>query len=255
MWRNHNIAVVVPAYCEERLLPETLETMPDFVDRVIVVDDGSPDDTYEVARRRADVDDRIEALRLGYNSGVGAAIVAGYRRALELHADVVAVMAADAQMDPDDLERVLAPIVDGDADYSKGDRLAHRRADEMPTVRRLGTQILAAVTGLVAGEPQLSDSQCGYTAVSAAILRELPLDELYPRYGYPNDLLLRLAECDAELAQPAVRPVYGDEVSGFHWRAVIAPISAILLRGAGRRMWGPIRRRLREAVKAAVVKS
>ncbi len=230
------IAVVVPAYRESRLLPKTLATMPVFVDHLVVVDDGSPDDTFDVAAMWADAVDRIEVVRLGFNYGVGRAICAGYERALHRGADVVAVMAADAQMDPAELKDVLAPVVEGRADYSKGDRLAHREAAKMPPVRRMGTRLLGWLTGAVAGRAGLRDSQCGYTAISAEMLRCLPLQNLYPRYGYPNDLLLRLVELDARIAQPVVRPVYGDEVSGLRIGSVVGPISGILLRGLARRM-------------------
>ena len=236
MWREKEIAVVVPAYREARLLPRTLETMPAFVDHVVVVDDGSPDETFAVARRWSEREERVEVVRLGFNQGVGRAIGAGYERALVLGAEVVAVMAADAQMDPDDLPRVLEPVVEGQADYSKGDRLTHREAAKMPPVRRAGTWLLAWMTGIVAGRTEIRDSQCGYTAISAAMLKRLPLRELYPRYGYPNDLLLRLAEQGARLAQPPVRPVYGDEISGLKIGSVVGPIAGILGRGLMRRV-------------------
>lgn len=236
MWRQSKVAVVVPAYREMHLLPKTLETMPDYVDQVVVVDDGSPDDTYGVACDCADGDPRVEVVRLGFNYGVGRAISVGYRRALQGGADVVAVMAADAQMDPDDLRTVLAPVVGGSADYSKGDRLAHREAQRMPPMRRLGTRVLAWMTGVVAGHPNIRDSQCGYTAISAPMLRRLPLDELYPRYGYPNDMLIRLILRDARIAQPVVRPIYGEEISGLKISAVVGPITGILLNGLIRRL-------------------
>ncbi len=236
MYEEQTIAVVVPAYREAKLLPKTLETMPEFVDEVIVVDDGSPDDTWEVARRFASQRPRVRAVRLGFNYGVGRAISMGYREALRRGAHVVAVMAADAQMDPADLEDVIAPVARGQADYSKGDRLGHEQADAMPPVRRFGTWLLGWLTGLAAGNGEIRDSQCGYTAISARMLRQLPLHRLYPRYGYPNDLLLRLAEQDAEIAQPTVRPVYEDERSGLNVRAVAGPIAGILLRGVVRRL-------------------
>ncbi len=242
MYDNKKIAVVVPAYCEEQLLPRTLETMPEWVDRVVVVDDGSPDGTFEVARRYAEVDESVEVLRLGFNYGVGRAIGAGYERALQRGADVVAVMAADAQMDPGDLEDVVRPVVEGEADYSKGDRTAHQEVGRMPPVRRLGTQVLALLTGAVAGRAGIRDSQCGYTAISTSMIERLPLEKLYPRYGYPNDLLLRLVEEDARIVQPVVRPVYADEKSGLKIAGVVGPISAILLRGLGRRVYRGVRR-------------
>ncbi len=230
------IAVVVPAYCETALLPATVASMPDFVDDVVVVDDGSPDSTFEVARGLSQVDPRVHVVRLGFNYGVGRAISRGYQRALELGADVVAVMAADNQMDPADLVRVVEPVVDEDADYAKGNRLAHPDSEQMPALRRLGTRLLGRMTGAVCGLPELDDSQCGYTAISAEALSHVPLDELYPRYGYPNDLILRLTEVGARIHQPTVRPVYASEQSGLRIPAVILPITGILLRGALRRV-------------------
>ena len=236
MYRGATIAVVVPAHREERILPRMLARVPDFVDQIIVVDDGSPDATAEVARRAADLDPRITVLVLAQNQGVGRAITRGYEQALEQRADVVAVMAGDDQMDPADLPALLDPVVEGRADYAKGNRLAHTDWRRMPFVRRQGTRALATLTGVLAGYPSLRDSQCGYTAISAQALRQLPLDELYPRYGYPNDLLMRLGASRARLAQPAVRPVYADEVSGLRVSRVALPIGGILARGLLRRL-------------------
>ena len=233
--RTEEVAVVVPAYREEALLAETVETIPQWVKQVVIVDDGSPDETYAVASALSHEYGRVEVIRLGYNQGVGAAIVAGYRWAMAEGATVVAVMAADAQMDPDDLEAVVTPVVEGEADYSKGNRLDHPDIDEMPAVRRLGTWALGGLTGWVSGYDGLQDSQCGYTAISTEMLQELELEALYPHYGYPNDLLIRLGERGARLSQPVVRPVYGDEESGLSVTGVIPTISAILMRGWWRR--------------------
>jgi glycosyltransferase involved in cell wall biosynthesis len=231
-----SLAVVVPAYCETALLPETIASMPAYVDHIVVVDDGSPDGTFEAARSAGACDERVEVIRLGFNYGVGRAITRGYEHALGLGADVVAVMAADNQMDPDDLSRVVEPVVDGLADYAKGNRLAHPDSEQMPALRRFGTRLLGKMTGVVCGLPELDDSQCGYTAISAEALRHIPLQKLYPRYGYPNDLILRLRELGARIEQPVVRPVYASEQSGLRIPAVIVPIGGILVRGALRRV-------------------
>ncbi|RAL23097.1 glycosyl transferase [Lujinxingia litoralis] len=238
MFEAKRVAVVVPAYCEAAILPRTLAGLPAYVDDVIVVDDGSPDATFEVARGLAAREARVEVVRLGFNYGVGRAIVSGYERALQLGADVVVVMAADDQMDPRDLPDVIAPVARGEADYVKGNRLRHDEIGRMPPLRRAGTWALGRLTSVVSGLEGLEDTQCGYTAIGRAMLERLPLGELYPRYGYPNDMLIRLAERGARVAQPVVRPVYADEVSGLKITKVIGPISGILMRGAWRRWTG-----------------
>ncbi len=236
MLLDQRVAVVVPAYREEALLGRTLARIPSYVDDVIVVDDGSPDATFEVALRCAREDARVRVRRLGYNQGVGRAIIRGYQEAMALGADAIAVMAADDQMDPSELPSVLEPILEGRAEYAKGNRLAHHEAQRMPPVRRLGTHLLGRVTGWIAGLPDLDDAQCGYTAISRRALSRLPLDSIYPRYGYPNDMLLRLGEVGARVVQPTVRPVYADEVSGLRVHKVIVPITGILARGLWRRV-------------------
>lgn len=235
MYCGRRIAVVVPAYCEERLIGRTLGRVPEYVDHVLVIDDASPDGTYEAAARVARLDPRVEVLRLGHNRGVGGAIIAGYERANRLGAFAAVVMAGDDQMDPGDMPRLLDPLVDGSADYAKGNRLVHPDAQRMPPVRRFGTRLLAHLTALTAGLDGLDDAQCGYTALRLELLDVLPVEKIFPRYGYPNDLILRLAECGARIVEVPVRPVYADEVSGLAVHRVVFPISGILLRGAARR--------------------
>lgn len=234
MFQDFRVAVVIPAYNEELLISRTVGRVPSFVDFVVVVDDASQDHT-RIAAAAALGGRAGSVLRLKKNQGVGGAITSGYRAAIASGADIIVVMAGDDQMDPEDLPRVLAPIADGQADYVKGNRLAHPMAQEMPRVRRFGTRLLARITGAVAGLSELDDSQCGYTAITSLAVHRVDLDRVYPRYGYPNDLLIRLSEAGLRIAQVPVRPVYADEVSGLAIHKVIVPISTILLRGAARK--------------------
>jgi glycosyltransferase involved in cell wall biosynthesis len=218
VWRESRVHVVVPAYREARLLPRMLGRVPAWVDRVIVVDDGSDDDTAEAAVSVGDA--RVELIRHAVNRGVGAAIASGYGRAFALGADVAVVMAGDDQMHPDDLEAVVAPVALGQADYVKGNRLVHPEARRMPAARRLAGRALAFATRRATGLT-VGDTQCGYTALAASAAARLPLGELWPRYGYPNDLLGLLAGRGFTVREVPVRPVYADEVSGIRpWHAL-----------------------------------
>lgn len=240
MLAGARVAVVVPAYNEERLIARTLASIPSFVDLVVVVDDGSEDGT--AARAGAANDPRVRLRRHPRNRGVGAAIATGYREAFSTGADVAAVMAGDAQMDPDDLAAILGPILRGEADYVKGNRLDHatvRRS--MPFLRLVGNRALSALTRTVVGL-EIEDSQCGYTALSRTASEALDLDDLWPRYGYPNDLLARAAHARLRVAEVVVRPVYGDEGSGIGIGHALFVIPYVLGRAWIRGRSGAMRR-------------
>src|SRR5215813_7711178 len=211
MYEGKTIAVVVPAYNEEKLIGRVLETMPDFVDLIIVVDDASTDQTLDVAASyRQLLGDRLVLLYHKENQGVGAAIVTGYQQALAREIDVTAVMAGDAQMDPADLGRVVAPVVRGEADYVKGNRLFRGESWQMiPHYRYLGNAVLSLLTKIASGYWHIADSQSGYTVVSGPMLRLLDLDRIYTKYGFPNDMLVHLNVWNARVRDFPSRPIYG----------------------------------------------
>jgi glycosyltransferase involved in cell wall biosynthesis len=215
----------------------TLKAIPGFVDSIYVVDDASTDATAEEVHRVAHLDARVELLLHSGNRGVGASIVTGYRAALHGGADVVAVMDGDGQMHPDDLGPLLAPVVERRADFAKGNRFEGLRPrGAMPLARWIGNLVLSAATRIVAGFGGPIDAQCGYTAVSAAALARLPLDGLYPRYGFPNDLLFRAVELGLRIQSVPVRSVYGMEVSGIRPLEAIPRILGLLARAWLRRV-------------------
>lgn len=227
------IAVVVPAYNESLLIARTLRSIPRYVDRIVVVDDGSRDPTAD--RALAVGDPRVHVLRHARNRGVGAALKTGYRWAFAHGADLVVVMAGDGQMHPDDLPALLGPLLRGAADYCKGDRLSHPQVRaRMPRLRYLGNHLLSALTRVCTGT-RVRDSQCGYTALSRRGLDKLPLDALWEGYGYPNDLIGWLSLAGAPVADIVVRPVYGLERSGIGLRHALLVIPFVLARVAARR--------------------
>jgi len=233
MFEGKRVAVVVPAYDEEVLLPQTLAGIPDFVDRVYVVDDASRDATAERARAAIAADPRIEVVVHERNRGVGAAIVSGYERAIAGRIDVTCVMAADNQMDPADLEALVAPVARGEVDYAKANRLFTGQAWQLiPKHRYLGNAALSLLTKIASGYWHVADSQSGYTAVNLETLERLDLDRIYPRYGFPNDMLVHLNVVNARVRDFPSRPVYGvGERSGIKLRSVVPQISWLLVKG------------------------
>ena len=167
------------------------------------------------------------------NGGVGAAIVTGYQDAIAERIDVTAVMAADNQMDPDDLRTLVEPVARGEVDYAKANRLFTGQAWELiPRYRYLGNAVLSLLTKIASGYWHVADSQSGYTAISLRYLELLDLDRIYRRYGFPNDMLVHLNVWNARVRDFPSRPIYGvGERSGIRLRKVVPTISWLLVKG------------------------
>jgi glycosyltransferase involved in cell wall biosynthesis len=236
VYRDLRVAVVVPAHNEERLVGRVVETAPELVDHVIVVDDASTDQTAQSAA--AVGDPRAEVIRLEKNRGVGGAIVAGHRRALELGCDVSVVMAGDAQMDPAYLPALLDPIADGIAQFTKANRFYGERSFAgMPRHRVVGNIAMSFLTKVASGYWGLFDPQNGYTAIHRSALERLDLDRLSERYEFENDLLIRLNVLRVPARDVPIPAVYGDEVSGLRLRSAAPRMFLKLWRGFWHRMW------------------
>jgi glycosyltransferase involved in cell wall biosynthesis len=233
MYKGKSVAVVVPCYNEEKLITRVIDTMPDFVDFIVCVDDLSRDRTVEVIEgRRQSQPDRLVLIRLPENEGVGGAIAAGYRWARDHNIDATAVMAGDAQMDPADLPALLDPVVVGEVDYSKGNRLFSGEAwQTIPRVRYIGNSLLSMLTKIASGYWHVTDSQTGYTVANAAVLKTLDLDGIYKRYGMPNDVLVKLNIYNFRVRDVPIRPVYGiGEASGIRPIRMVPRLAFLLLR-------------------------
>ena len=236
MLEGKRVAVVVPAYDEERLVGETIKGVPDFVDRIYVVDDASRDGTG--AQTASAGDPRVELIRHERNLGVGGAIATGYRRALAEEIDVTCVMAADNQMDPAELRDLVEPVARGEVEYAKANRLVSGEAWKViPRTRYLGNAVLSLLTKIASGYWHIADSQAGYTALSLAALRRLDLDRVYTGYGFPNDVLVHLNVQNARVRDVPSRPIYDiGEQSGIRFRSVVPRISWLLFKGFWWRM-------------------
>jgi len=237
MYEDKTIGVIIPAFNEELLLPRTLESMPDFVDQIIVVNDCSKDRTAELADQFSQKDARIQVIHHDVNKGLGQSLIDGYLLSLELKIDVIAIMAGDNQMSPADLPRVIGPVARGEVDYVKGNRLL--RDDvifRMPRHRYLGNAALTLLTKFATGYWRIIDPQCGYTAISRNALAQIPISEMIKGYGYNAHILNMLNLNNLKVKDVEVEPVYGDEQSKIKLRSYIPTVSKLLLRLFFKRM-------------------
>jgi glycosyltransferase involved in cell wall biosynthesis len=233
MYKKNIIAIVVPAYNEEKLIGRVIDTSPEYVDHIVIVDDCSKDQTALVIQEYCKNDsNRIVFISHSLNQGVGGAIATGYKWCRDNSVDVAVVMAGDAQMDPNDLPDLLDPIVNDQVDYSKGNRLVSGDAwRKIPHVRYLGNAVLSLLTKIASGYWDIADSQCGYTAINKRALNTINWDEMYKRYGQPNDILVRLNIYNFRVCDVVVKPIYGiGEKSGIKPFRIIPKLSFLLLR-------------------------
>ncbi len=288
MLNNRTIAVVVPAYNEETQIGLVIESMPEFVDRIIIVNDCSTDNTSAIVKEQikkseqhsvkisnvlnevipdrynkasivvqqlqqeeiqrfppsevtnvSEETDRIILIEQGVNSGVGAAIARGYKWAKDYGIDCTAVMAGDGQMDPSELEGICTPVIEEDIDYVKGNRLIHRSALLIiPKVRYFGNSILSILTKVASGYWHISDTQTGYTAISNKALNAIRLYDIYPSYGMPNDMLVKLNIAFCTIREVEIKPIYDvGEQSKMKVMKVIPRVSLLLLKSFFVRLW------------------
>lgn len=228
------VCVVMPARNEARLIAKSIESIPAYIDWIIVVDDGSSDNTGEIAREM--IGNRGSVLRTN-GLGVGGAIAVGSQAALEIDERdwIVVVMAGDGQMDSCDIPALIAPIQHGRADHVKGNRFIHREGPRgMPLIRRIGTWWLSKLTSLASGV-KLGDTQCGFTATSRNMLETWDWSKTWEGYGYPNWWLMEAGRRDFCIAEVPVKSVYGDEDSGIRLVSFLPTVSWMLWKGVWRR--------------------
>ncbi len=288
MLNNKTVAVVVPAYNEEKQIGHVIESMPDFVDRIIVVNDCSTDGTEDVVKwyisrgiktkrierkkkkniketkyNKAEIiaekicnaelkfftpseifnkntdDDKIILIKHLKNARKGSTIATGYQWCREHNIDCIAIMDGDGQMDPDELESICVPIVKDDIDYVKGNRLIHKSAYMIiPKIRYLGNSILSMMTKIASGYWHISDTQCGYTAISKRALENLQIHKMYNDYGVYNDILVKLNISYCTIKEIEIKPVYNiGEVSKMKIWKVIPSLFFLLFRLFFYRMW------------------
>ncbi len=233
MYKNKTVSAVIPCFNEETQIGTVVETMPEIVDFIVIVDDKSKDETVKVVKKLQKSDKRVVLIEHQVNQGVGGAIASGYEWSRDNDIDMAVVMAGDGQMDPKDLPALLDPVVDDGVNYSKANRLiVNRSIDKVPFVRFFGNSVLSLLTKISSGYWHVSDSQTGYTVADKSVLHAIDWQKMYKRYGQPNDLLIKLNVHNFKVRDVPTEPVYNvGEKSGIKVRKVIFTISNILVKG------------------------
>ncbi|MBL8149772.1 MAG: glycosyltransferase family 2 protein [Blastocatellia bacterium] len=235
MYFQHKVAVVIPVCNEERLVKKALASVPEFVDYIVVVDDGSTDRTVESVKEATS--SKLHLIIHDKNRGVGAATISGYKLAIMLGAAIVVVMDGDGQMDAADMPKLLDTVIFKNADYVKGNRFLDSTISRMPSTRYVGNLVFSRLMQLALSIEDSLDAQCGYTAITRRAINSIEIDQLYPRYGFLNELLFTVSAANLKIESVAVKTIYGEEVSGINPFVTVPKILAIILCGYLRRLY------------------
>jgi len=239
MYRDNKIGLILPSYNERKLVGPTLEAAPDFVDRIYVVDDASTDNMDEIVKEYMKNDERIVLIQHEMNTGPGGAVISGYKGALKDDCDISVVAAGDNQMPFDEMPRLLDPIINGEADYIKGNRFMKQRMhigmipEIMPKLRVVGNIIITALTKISSGFYKVADVVDGYTATTKEAIGAVNWDKAWKGYGYPMDFLIRMNAYGFKAKDVPRRAVYipGERQSQIKPLKYIIKVSPMLLRG------------------------
>ena len=231
MYRKRTIALVVIAYNEEKLIVPTLQSVPDLVDRVYVVDDGSKDGTCERVRKQAASDARVELVEHGSNQGPGQAIITGYLRSSEDGCDIAVVAGGDHQMPLEQMPDLLDPIVEGKVEYTKGNRFLMPDAglEDMPWTRVLGNSLISIMTKVSSGYYKVYDVVDGFTAISKRAIDLVSWEHAWKGYGYPMEFLVRLNAYGLRVLDVPRRAIYLEgerqsQIRGVRYALQVAPM-------------------------------
>lgn len=234
---DERIAVVIPCYRVSRQVLGVLARVGPECWRIYVVDDACPEGAGDLVEARCD-DPRVRVIRHRKNLGVGAAVMSGYRAALDDGADIIVKIDGDGQMAPELLPGFVAPILRGQADYCKGNRFYELdHIDRMPLVRKLGNAALSFMAKLSGGYWDIFDPANGYTAIHASVARRLPFDKISQRYFFETDMLFRLNTIRAVVVDIPMDATYGDETSSLRVFRVFPEFLYKNLRNSAKRVF------------------
>lgn len=234
---KYGIATVIPAYQVGKNIEFVINGLPRYINHIIVVDDASPDSCADLVTAAAKKDKRITLIRHEQNKGVGGATISGFRKALELGAQIIIKLDGDGQMDPAHIPALIMPLIEGKADYVKGNRFRDFQSlQQMPFIRRIGNLGLSFLTKAATGYWNIFDPTNGFFAIRAEILAQLPLDQLDRRYYFETSMLSHLYLLNAFILDVPIPARYRGENSSMSIRSVLVEFPIKLMRTLLRRI-------------------
>jgi glycosyltransferase involved in cell wall biosynthesis len=238
MYKKMSIGVAVPAYNEQSLIGKTLSTIPDFVDHIAVINDGSKDDTLQEIKKYAKKDIRIVILDNKKNLGIGGSLKRGLKKLAELDCDLSAIMAGDAQMDPNQLHKMIDDMLERKLDFIKANRFMHLEAlESMPKFRRVGNIIVTILTKFATGYYAVFDTQNGYVIYSKKVINDMPWHLIGDRYEFENTILIGLSIINARIGDFSAPSIYGTEKSTIKVIPTTLKVLRVLFKGFWQRIY------------------
>lgn len=237
MIQKHKIAVIIPTYDARDTILDVIRTIPAFVDKIYIIDDGCPSKSGRIVSENCK-DNRVYIFTNKTNLGVGGATIIGYENAIKDKNDILVKMDSDGQMDPKQIERLLMPIINGNADYTKGNRF-HNIEDlrQMPKIRVFGNGILSFINKLSSGYWDIFDPTNGYTALHVSVAQKLQFGKIEKDYCFETDLLFRLGLLRAVVWDIPMQSIYGNERSGLIINKLVFKLLALHSRNLYKRIF------------------
>lgn len=213
-FESYKIAIIIPAYRVEQDIENVLSGLPDYIKHIIVVDDASPDSTSKVITALSSSDKRLILIQHSHNQGVGGAMISGFQKALELGVQIVVKLDGDGQMDATYIPALIMPLIQGKADYTKGNRFRDFISlQKMPLIRRVGNLGLSFLTKAATGYWNIFDPTNGFFAIRTEVLAQLPLEKIDRRYFFETSMLANLYLLNAFVLDVPIPARYGNEKS------------------------------------------
>lgn len=235
---SKKIAVIIPCYKVERHIQKVIYEIPDFVDFIIAINDGSPDRTGEILQSIAQANELVIVLTHSLNQGKGAALITGYNKAIELNVDIIVKIDGDGQMDMKYMRQFILPIINDKADFTKGNRFRNTKTiKNMPFIRRVGNIALSFFFKASSGYWNIFDPSNGYAAISTSTLKNLEFEVFEKRFFFEFQLLNELNFTQAVVKDISIDAIYEDEISNLSASKIFFEFPPLILKAFIKRIF------------------